>query len=95
MSEFNLDRKVSMDNRVDATGKKWMIHINRATGLSYARPEPDRSDAVIPKEFSGMWTKPQMLEERIKIYLDKSWDQAELAQQKAERKKNVKRATEE
>ena len=84
--EFNLDREVSIEKNVDATGKKWVIHVNRQNGLCFVRPEPDRSDAVIPETMGGLWTKPSLLEPRIKEYLNRSWDQAEAAKAKAERK---------
>lgn len=89
MSEFNLDREVSIEQNVDATGKKWVIHANRQNGLCYVRPEPDRSDAVIPQELQGLWTKPSLLDPKIKDYLNKSWDKAEAANAKAERKREV------
>jgi hypothetical protein len=89
MSEFNLDREVSIEKNVDALGKKWVIHINRQNGLCYARPEPDRSDAVIPKQMKGLWTKPALLETRIKAYLKATWDKAEVAQAEAAKKAQV------
>ena len=87
MSEFNLDREVSIEKNVDALGKKWVIHANRSNGLCYVRPEPDRVDAVIPEDMRGLWTKPSLLKNKLDSYLNKSWDQAEAAAQKAERKK--------
>ena len=91
MSEFNLDREVSIERNVDATGRKWIIHVNRQNGLCYVRPEPDRSDAVIPEEMKGLWTKPSLLQPRIKSYLKKSWDKADAANLAAERKREVAR----
>jgi hypothetical protein len=41
---------------------------------------------VIPKDLSGLWTKIGLLQKQIGIYLDKSWNQAEEAKLKAERK---------
>jgi hypothetical protein len=92
MSEFNLDREVSIQNKVDATGKKWNIHVNKQNGMCYVRPEPDRVDAVIPKPMQGLWTKPSLLEPVLVKYLNESWDQAEVAIQKAERKKAAQKA---
>lgn len=91
MSEFNLDREVSIQNKVDAEGKKWVVHVQRGNGLCYARPDPDRSDAVIPKEFQGLWTKPSLLIPKIEEYLNKSWNKAEKANLDAERKREVAR----
>jgi len=91
MSEFNLDREVSIEKNVDANGKKWVIHMNRQNGLCYVRPEPDRSDAVIPETMKGLWTKPSLLQPRIEEYLNKSWDKAEAANAAAERKREVAR----
>jgi hypothetical protein len=89
--EFNLDREVAVEKNVDALGKKWAIHVNRSTGLCYVRPEPDRVDAVIPKELQGLWTKPALLQPKIKVYLEKTWDKAEAADKAAERKREVAR----
>jgi hypothetical protein len=84
--KFDLDREVSIQNGVDAEGKKWVIKAQRGNGLLYARPDPDRENAVIPKDLSGLWTKIGLLQKQIGIYLDKSWNQAEEAKLKAERK---------
>ena len=89
MSDFDLDREVSIEKNIDATGKKWIIHANRQNGLCYVRPEPDRSDAVIPKDLKGLWTKPSLLMPRLKKYLEASWDQAARAQQRNQRKQKV------
>src|SRR5210317_497564 len=91
MSEFNLDREVSIEKNVDANGKKWIIRVNRQNGLCYVRPEPDRSDAVIPVEMKGLWTKPSLLQPRIDAYLQASWDKADAANAAAERKREVAR----
>ena len=91
MSEFNLDREVSIDKLVDAQGRKWKIHANRQNGLCYARPEPDRVDAVIPEEMKGLWTKPSLLKARLDKYLSDSWDKADAANAAAERKRQAAR----
>lgn len=89
MSEetFNLDRQTNVEKRIDALGKKWEVHSNRGSSLCFARPNPDRSDAVIPKIMKGLWTKPSMLTEQIDQHVKTSWDEAEAAQLRAERVK--------
>lgn len=86
MTEYNIDRAEREKHSIDALGKKWNIKVNKQNGLCHARPEPDREDAVIPKEFEGQWTKPSLLGEQIKVYVQRSWDHAEKVQQAAERK---------
>jgi hypothetical protein len=75
--QFNLNRKLSVENKVDPTGKKWTIHGERGSALVHARPEPDRSDAQIPKEFSGKWTSVAVLTEKIDTWLHRQWDHAD------------------
>jgi len=87
--EFNLDRETNVENNIDSTGKKWEIKLQRGSSLCFARPNPDREDARIPKELEGRWTKPSLLRERIKEYVNKSWDIADAANIKAERKREV------
>lgn len=87
MTEFyDLNRAQHEEANVDALGKKWVIHFNRQNGLCYARPEPDRSDAIIPKEMKGLWTKAGLLETKIKAYVKESWDHAEQKRLEADRK---------
>lgn len=74
---FDLDRHVSIENMVDPTGKKWLIHAERGSALVHARPEPDRADAQIPKEFSGRWTSVTVLKEKMNIWLNRQWDHAD------------------
>ena len=83
---YDLNRAQHEEANVDALGKKWIIHVNRQNGLCYARPEPDRSDAQIPKIIQGLWTKPALLETKIKKYVQETWDVAEQAKVKADRK---------
>jgi len=71
---FNLERKTAMKEMIDPTGKKWELHGQRGSSLVHARPNPDRSDAQIPKEFSGQWTSPTVLVERITAWLNRQWD---------------------
>ena len=90
MTEFyDLNRAQHEAEKVDALGKKWVIHFNRQNGLCHARPEPDRSDAVIPKHMGGLWTKASLLEEQIKTHVRKSWDIAEQKRAEAERKAQI------
>jgi hypothetical protein len=91
MSEFNLDREIAIERNVDATGKKWVIHMNRQNGLCYVRPEPDRTDAVIPKDLQGVWTKPALLQPKLNVYLNRTWDQADAANAAAEKKRIASR----
>ena len=82
---FDLNRENNIDANVDALGKKWIIHFNKQNGLCHARPEPDRSDAVIPKDLKGQWTKPSLLAPRIKKYVTDTWDTADKAMADAAR----------
>jgi hypothetical protein len=85
MSEvFNLDRKVNMQENIDPTGKKWEVKkVNISGSLYVAVPNPYREDFVCPKEFAGSWTQPSILQEKITIWLNRQWDKAEAAQQRA------------
>ena len=87
MSEvFDLDRDTNIKNRIDATGKKWVIYKDRGTHLLYAKPEPGRSDSVIPKCMQGAWTKRFLLEDRIDQHVKESWDKADELTKKTERR---------
>ena len=87
MSEqFDLDRDTNIANNIDATGKKWNIFTERGRHLFFARPEPDRADAIIPKDLQGRWTKRMLLDEAIKLHVRKSWDHADEVRIKNERK---------
>ena len=78
MSEtFNLDRKMNIDNNVDALGKQWNIVHIKGSALFEARVEPYNAQTQTPKEFEGRWTKPDLLQSKITAYLNRSWDQAE------------------
>jgi len=83
---FDLNRENNIERLVDATGKLWKIHVNRQNGLCHVRPEPDREDAVIPKELAGQWTKPSLIRPKIVDYVTKSWDHAEKVRIESERK---------
>lgn len=86
---FNLDREVNLQNNIDAEGKKWVIKKQRSNGLLFVRPEPDRVDAVIPKELQGLWTKHLLLEGAVKTYLTASWNKVEVANKRKERKEQA------
>lgn len=88
MSEdkFDLDRETNLKNNIDAQGKKWVIHKQRSNGLLFVRPDPDRVDAVIPSKLQGLWTKIGLLQAQLDLYLNESWDKADEAKIKAERK---------
>ena len=92
MSEevFNLDREISIEKNVDALGKKWEIHYNRGSALCHIRPNPYRSDSIIPEVMSGQWTKPSLLQDKLLSYLKESWDMADAANAAAERTKQAK-----
>jgi hypothetical protein len=77
MTEFNFDRAQKEEHLIDALGKKWTVVVNKQNGLCHTRPEPDREDAVIPKNIAGQWTKPTLLMEQIKLYVSSTWDKAE------------------
>ncbi len=77
--QFNLDRQISIENMIDPTGKKWEIKGKRGAGLVHARPNPDRADAQIPKEFKGQWTSSTTLRNLIITWLNKMWTQSERA----------------
>jgi hypothetical protein len=80
---FNLERKQAMEEHIDPTGKKWEIKGERGSALVHARPNPDRSDMQIPKDFSGKWTSPSVLREKITLWLNKQWDMSERKAQRA------------
>jgi hypothetical protein len=82
---FNIDRHVSIQNGVDATGKRWEIKSTRGSSLVIVRPSPDRADAVIPSNMAGQWTTRAKLQEEIDNYLTASWDKADAANARAER----------
>ena len=74
MSEqFTLDRDANLQQNIDPTGRKWAIHTKRGSNLFYARPDPDREDAVIPTLIEGHWTKITLLQERIDLFLQRTW----------------------
>lgn len=75
--KFNLDRKISMDNMIDPTGRKWDVKGERGSSLVHARPNPDRADALIPVQFKGRWTSPTVLREKIETWLNQQWDKSE------------------
>jgi len=86
---FNLDRDTNLKARIDPTGRKWEIHGKRGSSLYRARPNPDRDDAVIPKLFAGDWTKPELLLEKIDLYLVRAWDDSDRKAEEARRTKEA------
>lgn len=84
---YDLDRETNISAGVDALGKKWEIKQERGRALYFTRPNPDRSDAVIPKNMSGLWTKVELLKAEINKHVLASYEQADKADQKAERKR--------
>lgn len=90
MSEvFDLDRDQNIKNNVDATGKKWIIVKDRTNHLLYARPEGGRADSVIPEKMAGAWTKQVLLQEQIKMHVQRSWDKADAAAEKQRRRQEA------
>jgi len=84
--EFSLDREMNIQNNVDATGKKWVIHTERGRHLFYTLPEGARSDAVIPDRLKGMFTKRMYLLDEIQRHVHDSWEHADAIKLKNERK---------
>lgn len=84
-----LTREEAIAQNTDPTGRRWVIKNQRGSSLLIVRPDPDRKDAQIPAIFSGEWTGRVVLEEKIKIWLNRQWDASELASLKAERKVQV------
>ena len=84
--QFSLDRENNIAANVDALGKKWKVYRNRGNGLCFTRPEPDRSDAVIPKAMGGLWTKKVLLEEQINKHVVDTWQLADKVLADNERK---------
>ena len=79
---FNLDRETNIEKNIDAAGKKWEIFQTRGHPMYFARPNPDRTDAIIPELISGQWTNRQLLQDKIDLYLKRNWDESELTQKK-------------
>ena len=86
---FDLDRERNIEALVDSFGKQWKIVASKQTGLCYARPNPDREDAKIPKILEGLWTKASLLKPLITKYVTSTWDAADRADVKSERKRQV------
>ncbi len=81
-----IDRQKCIENNIDALGKQWEILHVKATALYVARPKNGNETSAIPDEMRGKWTKPSDLQTRIELYLGRSWDMADKAQVKADRK---------
>lgn len=91
--EFNLDRHLSIENNIDAQGRKWeIVRSSRERALLRVKPNPYREDIECPREMVGEWTNKDLLQERIDKYLKRSWDHAEsLAQKRAATERSKKR----
>lgn len=86
-----LNRDEAIPKGIDPTGRKWVIKGERGTALVHARPDPDRADAIIPKEFEGRWTSPTILKEKLDLWLTRAWDRSDEARIKATRKAHAER----
>lgn len=75
--QFNLDRKISIENHIDPTGRKWEIKGERGSSLVHVRPNPDREDAVIPRDFAGKWTSPSVLNDKVVQWLESQWNKSD------------------
>ena len=84
--QFSLDRENNINANVDALGKRWKIYRNKGNGLCFTRPEPDRSDAIIPKDMGGLWTRKDLLQEKVNNYVVETWDVADKVQEGLDRK---------
>lgn len=93
--QFDLDRHISIENSVDPLGRKWEIKGERGSSLVHARPNPDREDAIIPKDFAGQWTSPTKLSEKITLWLNEQWDDSDKKAVKAVRKEHADKQTQE
>ena len=88
---FNLDRETNIEKNIDAAGKKWEIFQTRGHPMYFARPNPDRTDAIIPQLLEGQWTNRQLLQEKIDLYLERNWDESELTQKKNARSNQARK----
>ena len=80
VEKFDLDRVTNIENNIDAFGKKWeIVRKDRATALLIAKPNPYRKDFVCPEEFVGAWTSFDRLQEKVKLYVTRTWDLADEA----------------
>ncbi len=79
------DRQFQTVPNTDATGKDWVIFRQRGTALYFVRPDPDRSDAVIPELMDGRFTKVELAQSAIERYLELNWKEAALAKVKTTR----------
>lgn len=95
MSEqFDLDRDTNIKNNIDATGKKWIMVKDRTNHMLHARPEGGRADSVIPEELQGAWTKQMLLKEQIDLFVRKTWDKADEAKVRKERREQAQKEQE-
>jgi hypothetical protein len=76
---FDLNREISTERNIDPLGRKWDIVHLKGSSLYECRPNPYNAATEIPDEFKGRWTKPVLLQEQVKLYLNRSWDKADQA----------------
>jgi len=92
IEDFNPDRDENETKNIDAFGKKWGIGKERFGSMLLAVPEPNIGDrTAIPKQLQGKWTGRAILEEAIRTYVKSTWDMADQARVKNERKANVQK----
>lgn len=84
--EFSLDRETNINENIDATGKKWEIHVEKGRHLFYTLPTGARADTVIPEKLQGMFTKKMYLDNRIREWVTESWNHADEVAAKNARK---------
>ncbi len=86
-TEFSLDRELNIENNVDAEGRKWEIKKKPHSAMYFAVAVNARSDLAVPEIIKGIWTKPDLLQSKIKMWVTKTWDKAAEADKKAEPKR--------
>ena len=80
--EFSPNRHESEPNMIDAMGRKWQIGKKRQGHMFYAKYEPwgdNGKGQALPAELDGMWTKTDWLQNAMRTYIKKTWDNAERA----------------
>ena len=88
---FNLDRELNISNNVDANGRKWEIKRQRGRAFYFTKATPARDDLTTPGYMSGVWTNPTLLQKQITKYVTETWDRADEAKVKADRKAQAKK----
>lgn len=88
---FDIDREQSIERNVDAFGRQWKIGHLRGSNLYAVKSEQLKTNANIPEEIGGKWTKVPLLEARIKQYVTSTWDKADEEKKKARGKARAKK----